>query len=700
MHLYQPLARRSPIRRHQGAARRILRALVLIFPVALVAASPVLAQGKKKGGSQSKGGGYGQGLQLWTDLVGPFEVDLVFTDSGGKQKNVSLVDLPPDQVKMLPPLLQAEAKLPLVQPKVWYFEGLWFLNSAAICKEAAASVQHDLPAGNVHEAYNVNGQFNIPLSCRPFKVAYTSAVIDSNAPSYFVKYNSSGAEVIPPGGYPTNKVRQVSIQMGTPANMVPFYSTTPCTSHSSNITSNQDPRFTDFFEVTFTVVANSTQQTSWQFGATPMMKIEYYAGQTVLGGQKDYTKEVSDLESSLEKQAAADFATLAATGELSWPAVVVQFFADLFKYGIGGLYSATCNADLYNEVSSGLAGPFNSPTLISMAKTAEQAFKTLFVALGSGDQAGFSKLDIEEGPHHNLVFKLTYPAPDKPVVQTAANADIHLDSPALSTGGAQVEPGVAFPVRGDHFLMQPTTGLVITWTKTVVGPAIATELQWGPKGGKMQSVKDPSLASGKFLAPTLQPNTSYQFRVHECDAFSCAPWSELTTSTKKSGADNLGITLDNDTAHPVATVAIPPSGSFVVNVTLPAGTSPGKHTLHADPLASVDIVVAGKGGAAATISVIDTRTDAAMPAPINLLYPNTISVRGNHFAPSASVTLYLDSLKGPKLGTATADKTGLFVGKFQIPMTTTGKHQLVAVQVAGGKTLQATEEVMLASQPK
>jgi hypothetical protein len=429
------------------------------------------------------------------------------------------------------------------------------------------------------------------------------------------------------------------------------------------------------------------------------------------------------LEAKLEQQLAMDVASLAATGELSIVTVIAQFFYDLFKYGIGGLLEASCDSNLYSPMSSGMAIGIgaavsglgnNSPTLLRMANTASQSFKTLFLALDSASAVGFTNLDIEQGPKSSLIFKLTY-LPAKPELQNtivAANKGIHLTPPSIGSGVRQIKPGFPFLVRGNNFPLPYANALDISWNKTVAGVANTT-VQWGPKGGQTQN-SPPVLLVTKFHAPDLKPSTSYQFRVHECDVIACAPWSEwLEASTQSGGSNDVDVWLDSDAAHPIGNGVVAPNGSFIVKTTMPAGTAPGNHTVNAGkggkPEASFQIAVTGtgKGGPGGgnaggpSISVMNTQTHTAFKPPINLLYPSTFRLRGNGFAPGVTVTVHLDSATGPQLGTSIPNKVGVFAGNFQLPMTQTGPHKLFAVQAAaGGNTLQATENVNLMSQPK
>jgi len=443
--------------------RRILPALVLVSVAFLFSARPVLADDKN-----NELGGY---------ILGPVEVHLVFTDPTGKEQDYSLAEAPPDFLKKLPLRLQAESKFPLLQPKVRYFDWLWLLNGATVCKEVVTEVG----------AYRGSQSGDTPydVSCRPFKFAFMNAYIDPKAPAYFKTYNSQGAEVIPAGGYPTGSVRQLQLEFSVPPlNIVPFTLTTSCTCHDKNAGCNKDPDFTMLFEVSIVVRANSTELDSMKFGPSPQMQSGYYIMPTalVMKSGMGFEKKVADLEATLERQLEIDVASLAATGELSFVTIIAQFFYDLFKYGIGGLLEASCDSNLYSPISSGLAigvgaglsGTYNSPTVLRMTNTVNQAFKTLFLALDSASEVGFTKLDVEMGAKKSLVFKLTY-TPAKPDLQNtivAENKGIHLSPPSIGTPTQQVKAGFPVIVRGNNFMDTYVNALDFSWNKTVAGAII------------------------------------------------------------------------------------------------------------------------------------------------------------------------------------------------------------------------------------
>jgi len=280
------------------------------------------------------------------------------------------------------------------------------------------------------------------------------------------------------------------------------------------------------------------------------------------------------------------------------------------------------------------------------------------------------------------------------------NKGIHLTPPSIGTGGQQVKPGVPFLVSGSNFQLAYTNELDISWDKTVFGIA-KSQLQWGPKGGTMQPVT--IAAVDGYKATSLKPATAYQFRVQECDTITCSPWSDVfETSTESGGSGTVKLWLDDDTAHPIGTAPLGAGGGVVITATIPAGTAAGTHTLNAattgnTPEASAQITVAGGSGVGATIAVMTMTTHTAYAPPLPpFSYPNTLSLRGDGFAPGVTVTVYLDTPTGPQLGTAVPNAAGIFLGNIKLPSTTPGSHQLLAVQ----GTIQASEAVTLEEPPK
>jgi hypothetical protein len=483
------------------------------------------------------------------------------------------------------------------------------------------------------------------------------------------------------------------------------------------------------------------------FGPQFKMQSGYQVMQTllVLKDGKAIETQIAGLEATLERQLEVDLASLA-TDEFSFGVIIYQFLEDLFKYGIGGLFEMSCNGQLFRNVSLDSSGglTYNSPAVTQMTKTANQAFKTLFLALDSASAVGFGNLEIAEGTHKSLVFKLTYPPPAKPVLEntaaapnTAQKTGLHLVSTEASIGTPtkQVKAGFPVMVLGKQFKDTYINAIDLSWNKTVAGIANTT-VQSRPKGGQEQN-SPPVIGVTKFHAANLKPSTAYQFRVHECDRIACAPWSEwLTVNTQAGGSNDVTIYLDDNMGQKIGTGKVLPNGSFNIKATIPANTAPGTHTITAatgvgpaqniaelrggstpgTPVkpntivkASSQITVIGQGtGAAGSATISIMKAGTAITPPVPMALRSTFRLRGAGFAPSVVVNVHLDSATGPKVGSATPNKLGIFAANFELPATTSGNHEIVAVQMAnqrgfktnvksiGGQTLQATVQVSVA----
>jgi hypothetical protein len=739
MELQAAIMPRNTIRRR---IRWTLTVVVLALATFLFSAKSVLAD--------DKSGDKTVGAYPGSYFLGPIEVHLVFTDPSGKLQDYSLANAPADFVNKLPRLLQMEAKLPLLKPG--YFEAMWLANRDAVCK--------DVVQGTASSSFG-SGYTDYDISCRPFKFAFPNAEVLPRVSAYFPRYNSMGVEVIPAGGYPTGAVRQLQLMFEIPANLLRYTMTTPCTCHDQQnflgvVTCNKDPDFSGLIDVTIIVRANSIALDSMTFGDNPQMQTGYGVMEKtlVLKGGKAVEQKVANLESTLEHQIEEIAVQVAATQEFSIVTVLYDFFKDLFQYGIGGLFEMSCNGQLFHDMSMGelTYASFNSPTAQRMANTTHKAFKNLFLALNSGSKVGFTNLEIEAGPgselKRTLIFKLSY-TPAKPVLSNSNAAPpkkgIKLVSTqaSINTPTKQVKAGAPVIVHGYNFAVPTISNLEISWNKTVAGAANST-VEWGPKGGAMTN-SPPVLRVTKFSPPNLKPSTTYQFRVHECDVMACAPLSDLLTlTTEASGSNEVTLYLDNNMAEKIGTGTVLPKGGFNIKATIPANTTPGAHTINAatdvgpekniaelrnpsspstpatssaSQKASWQITVTGGQGApgggpggSPTLSVMNTQTRTAIPPPINLGYESPIRLRGSGFTPAEVVTIHLNSATGPKIGSATPNKMGIFVLNLRMPAATPGSHEIVAVQTAGGtglksralagQTLQATVQVNVTGQLK
>ena len=660
----------------------ILPVLVVVMAATLIATRPALAESGLVNNTQP--------------ITGGIEVHLIFTDAEGKQQDYSLATAPPTLLSKLTPRLQAESKLPLLQPG--FFLGDWSLAAESVCQDVVALVKQDINSKD-NQAYSI--------SCKPMKVGLLHAQIQTeweNSSLFTVKGR-----------------RLVLTYYVPPYSRVPFWLTSPVTCHKggSNMFCASDPKYTLLYDVALQLIATSSDPNSFKLPLTSVSD-SGITMQALLNGA-GWDKQIDAAVARFEEHLAVD----AGMAVVNWYGALISAVVQAVKLLItnsGALVAEAADAHLRDEVSSKLSLLY-SGSAGQAATRASDAFNLLFAALESANVLGFTELDVDVGPNHSLQFRLIYPPPIKPQLSNAAVAGKklpHLVPPSIGTGVQNVKPGFPFLVHGDNFHGSYTNALDISWNKTVAGQVAKTQIQWGAKGGPMQTSDTATIESyvasvdgGSFRPDNLQPGTTYQFRVQECDSITCSPWSDwLFANTQRGGSDAVAVWLDSDSGHPIGNGVILSNGSFEIKAMIPAGASQGTHTLHAalGPLksragddqqqASVGIMVCGPQGCGPAISVIDSQTRTAIKPPINLLYPSTIVVRGDHFVPGVIVTLYLNSATGPKLGSATPNKLGIFEAGFQIPYTQTGNHHLVAVQSGKGQSMQAREEVVLSSQPK
>jgi hypothetical protein len=175
------------------------------------------------------------------------------------------------------------------------------------------------------------------------------------------------------------------------------------------------------------------------------MQVGYYLegnGLLMMGGDA-YGKQAVAVEQQLESSLESSLTLLAATDGASIFGFIEKLFEDLFKYGIGGLYEMTCINSVYNPVTAeSSGGTFPSANAQKMADQADEAFRTLFIALDSASAVGFSQLDLAKGKGDGLRFELT-DTPAKPTINgpgganKAAQNGIHLVTPSIGTGGQQ-----------------------------------------------------------------------------------------------------------------------------------------------------------------------------------------------------------------------------------------------------------------------
>jgi hypothetical protein len=272
-------------------------------------------------------------------------------------------------------------------------------------------------------------------------------------------------------------------------------------------------------------------------------------------------------------------------------------------------------------------------------------------------------------------------------------------APPVAAAGSTIKvSGQFFPQTADPTVL--SLSLERDTTSACLGGA--TELEWGPAGGAMRVEKlsgDGLSCTSRHDANNLTPATAYRFRVRDCDALTCSPWSEPVTLTTAANAGPGAVALTLDGAS-LGTATVAAQGTFDADVVIPAGTAAGNRTIRAVSGAatadtSLQVTAAGGGGQATIVLTGSFFGDRGCPTRAlpdssqAVTIDDTFSLYGTRFAPGP-VTLHLDSATGMALGTATAGADGTFCYEaFRGPPASQvgDNHTLVAVQ---NNAVQAT----------
>src|SRR5581483_10829135 len=203
----------------------------------------------------------------------------------------------------------------------------------------------------------------------------------------------------------------------------------------------------------------------------------------------------------------------------------------------------------------------------------------------------------------------------------------------------------------------------------------------------------------EFDATNLTPNTRYDFQVQVCDLVGCSAWSDpLSATTNVAGTDTIIFKLASGTngcqanspCPVVGRSKIQGDGTVAGTITVPASAHAGKYTLQAQ-------VGAGSNPQTATTPLRILAANAATPALLamwdpyaNRAYDGTVTVvggipftlHGEGFG-SDTVTVALDNVGGPAVGTINPAPNGTFTTPLTMPYASIGSHTLVASQRDG-----------------
>jgi hypothetical protein len=170
--------------------------------------------------------------------------------------------------------------------------------------------------------------------------------------------------------------------------------------------------------------------------------------------------------------------------------------------------------------------------------------------------------------------------------------------------------------------------------------------------------------------------------------------------TARADVDLGAVVLTLDGGTPVGASTVNAQGTFVATITIPAGTSPGTHALHAvnrDAKANENVQIlaptsAGMGqGSLMMVALLRGETGCPNHPIVSTVVDDTFMLFGSGFA-AGTVTIHLDTATGHALGTATVRADGSFCQQMQpVPRAQAGAHTIMALQNGAiGAQLRAT----------
>ena len=255
------------------------------------------------------------------------------------------------------------------------------------------------------------------------------------------------------------------------------------------------------------------------------------------------------------------------------------------------------------------------------------------------------------------------------------------------------------------FPVGQASALFISWNDTTSGRVIQSDINWGPANGPMQALskaRNGADYGNTFSVLNLLPNSPYVFSVRDEDLITRTQFGEPLTITTQP-TDLIDILLQTEGGQPrvIGKAQLTSTGSFTCNVFIPPDTPSGSYglsaALSANILASTSIKVIGAAEQIpADIQVIDPATNISV---ISAVEGSTFTLRGEGFQPGA-VNVSVDTVTGQALGTTPSDSAGNFQANFVWPVGVLGDHNVMAEQVVGGQTFQASWNLFVQQIPR
>jgi hypothetical protein len=624
-------------------------------------------------------------------IAGPIEARLAYTDANGNSQDYNLRQLPGALSKVLPANLLKLQNAPLLQPQgspQGYFDQLWSTIRNGVCGDVEGHVKT-----SVANAY--------APSCQTLSQGLLTATIANGWEDQY-GFTITGSQLV--------------LEYEVPLNTVTFYVHTNCTCNKDDNScklagGQEDPQFTALFYVHLFVKATNPNMASLTAPPADLQTIGEVLYEGIDAG------DTSGAYASAGVQFLGALASLVSVAATTGPIPAVDVFGlilsvEQFVTQVGGIIlDLACNNHLRDDVSSQLdpsgTGLWFSNSLRSAKDTVYQDFNEFFQGLYAAQPFGFTQLGVTAGDDGSLIFRVTYPAPVAPTLvddRTQKNPYQGLIQVNITANPPAIPAGQSLIVTGSSFSPNYSTALQLDWNKTVWGKPqtslyealfIPQQSIFVPLG--VFPINAPLIANPFWQVTGLSPSTMYQFMVRECDQITCAPWSNLlTTSTVAAGSHQVALTFDGnlilcgtvgqDCPIPIGNATLGPDGGFTGTATIPGSTSAGLHTITATVAgqhASTQVVVCDPKGCPASLWLLGPSNDVVSEG--GLVYAGSgFTLEGFSFSPSQTVDVTFDSPQGLSAGFASVGTDGSFKVSFAMPVLL-GTHKLVAS--SNGQTL-------------
>ena len=378
-----------------------------------------------------------------------------------------------------------------------------------------------------------------------------------------------------------------------------------------------------------------------------------------------------------------------------WPAVTVTPSADLANANIS---AANKGADLDEAAQELINFVTGQPSNIFQAQEGTvdaypapppdvSQLTTFFSDLAAAAlPSGFLQCSpfIDTGTR-TLNLRLIHPPDPTPTLVNGARV-ASLIGAVLGFSEPQVKAGSQVTAIGSNFPAIQATQAYLAWNDTTAGDITESDIL---VQGQLVTLPRSSYDNGNhYTVLNLNPGTSYQFRVRDCDALTCSDWSNLLTiTTAESNEVDLVLSFDGQV---IGSAILQDNGTFTTTVQIPLSVPPGTYMVQALlsgqlVMQSPITVVSANAIFTPVLLMINSATGIPYSGPALVIGNFPAPMRGLYFNPG-NVDIFIDQIAGVPLTSANADSTGSFSVAPVWPASVTGDHNLIAQQGADHAT--------------